>query len=104
MGVQFRTLFEDDLYFELAKHTNEMAAILKKGILELGYELVTNTSTNIIFTVLPNNVHSELSKLCYYEAEHPFDENNMEARFVTSWATPKEDVLELLRLLKELKE
>ena len=104
LGVQFRTLFEDDLYFELAKHTNEMAAILKKGILELGYELVTNTSTNIIFTVLPNNVHSKLSKLCYYEAEHPFDENNMEARFVTSWATPKEDVLELLRLLKELKE
>jgi threonine aldolase len=104
LGVQFKALFEDDLYFELAKHTNEMAAILKKGILELGYELVTNPSTNIIFTVLPNNVHSELSKLCYYEAEHPFDENNMEARFVTSWATPKEDVFELLRLLKELTE
>ena len=104
LGVQFKALFEDDLYFELAKHTNEMAAILKEGILELGYELVTNTSTNIIFTVLPSNVHDKLSKLCYYEAEHPFDENNMEARFVTSWATPKEDVFELLRLLKELTE
>lgn len=104
LGAQFKALFEDDLYFEIAKHTNEMAAILKNGILELGYELVTNPSTNLIFTVLPNSVHSKLSKLCYYEAEHPFDENNMEARFVTSWATPIEDVLELLRLLKELKE
>ncbi len=103
LGVQFKALFEDDLYFEIAKHTNEMATILKNGILELGYELVTNPSINLIFTILPNSVHNKLSKHCYYEAEHPYDENNMEARFVTSWATPKEDVLELLRLLKEFK-
>lgn len=104
LGVQFRALFEDDLYFEIAKHTNEMATILKEGILELGYELVTKPSTNLIFTILPNEIHNALSKLCYYEAEHPYDENNMEARFVTSWATPKADVLELLKLLKELKQ
>lgn len=103
LGVQFRALFEEDLYFEIAKHTNEMATILKNGIIELGYDLVTNPSTNLIFTILPNSVHDRLSKHCYYEAEHPYDENNMEARFVTSWATPKEDVLELLRLLKEFK-
>ena len=104
LGVQFRALFEDELYFEVAKHTNEMATILKEGILELGYELVTKPSTNLIFTILPNEIHNALSKLCYYEAEHPYDENNMEARFVTSWATPKADVLELLKLLKELKQ
>ena len=103
LGVQFKTLFEDDLYFEIAKYTNEMATVLKNGILELGYELVTNPSTNLIFTILPNSVHEKLSKHCYYEAEHPYDEKNMEARFVTSWATPKEDVLELLRLMKEFK-
>ena len=103
LGVQFRALFEDDLYFEMAKHTNEMAVILKNGILELGYELVTNPSTNLIFVILPNKIHNKLSTLCHYEAEHPYDENHMEARFVTSWATPKENVLELLRLLEELK-
>ncbi len=103
LGVQFKALFENDLYFEIAKHTNETAAFLKNGIVELGYEFVANPSTNLIFVILPNEVHNELSKHCYYEAEHPYDENNMEARFVTSWATPKEDVLELLRLLKELK-
>lgn len=103
LGVQFRALFEEDLYFEISKHTNAMATILKNGILELGYDLVTNPSTNLIFTILPNSVHDKLSKHCYYEAEHPYDENNMEARFVTSWATPKEDVLDLLRLLKEFK-
>lgn len=104
LGVQFKALFENDLYFEMAKHTNEMAVLLKEGVLELGYKLMTNPSTNLIFTILPNSIHEKLSKVCYYEAEHPYDENHMEARFVTSWATPKEDVLELLRLLKELKD
>lgn len=104
LGVQFKALFEDDLYFEIAKHTNEMATLLKNGVLELGYKLVAHPSTNLIFVVLPNNVHEKLQGLCHYEAEHPYDENNMEARFVTSWATPKDDVLELLKLLKDLKE
>lgn len=104
LGVQFKALFEDDLYFEIAKHTNEMASLLKNGILELGYTLVASPSTNLIFVVLPNSVHDKLKVFCHYEAEHPYDENSMEARFVTSWATPKEDVLELLKLLKELKE
>lgn len=103
LGVQFKALFEEDLYFEIAKHTNAMATLLKNGILELGYDLVINPSTNLIFTILPNGVHDKLSKHCYYEAEHPYDATSMEARFVTSWATPKEDVLELLRLLKEFK-
>ncbi len=103
LGVQFKALFEENLYFEIAKHTNEMATLLKNGILELGYKLVTQPSTNLIFTILPNDVHSELSKHCHYEAEHPYDANSMEARFVTSWATPKEDVLELLKLLKAFK-
>lgn len=104
LGVQFKALFEDDLYFKIAKHTNEMAMLLKNGVLELGYKLVTPPSTNLIFVVLPNSVHAKLKELCHYEAEQPYDENNMEARFVTSWATPKEDVLQLLKLLKDFKE
>jgi len=104
LGVQFKALFEDDLYFDMAKHTNAMATILKNGILELGYELVTDTATNLIFVILPNYIHHKLVNYCYYEAEHPYDENNMEARFVTSWATRVEDIQALLRLLKEFKQ
>ena len=103
LGIQFEEMFKDDLYFELSNHTNQMAQLLKDGILELGFSFVTESSTNLIFTVLPNKIHEELSKHCYYEAENPYDENNMEARFVTSWATPREDVEKLLELLKKLK-
>ena len=104
LGVQFEELFKDDFYFELSKHTNEMSKLLRSGIQSLGYDFVTASSTNITFVVLPNPIHAALSKQCYYEAEKPFDENNIEARFVTSWATPKEDVEKLLKLLADYKE
>ncbi len=103
LGVQFNELFTDNLYFDIAKHTNEMAELLKKGILDLGYELVFETSTNLIFVALPNDVHLKLSKECYYEAEKPYGEGAVEARFVTSFATKREDIDRLLELLKEYK-
>lgn len=103
LGIQFKTLFEDNLYFEIAKHTNLMAKRLKDGIEDLGYQLIAKPSSNLIFVALPNKVHAELSKHCYYEAEHPMDSDHMLARFVTSWATPESDVHTLLKLLKDFK-
>ncbi|PIE77227.1 MAG: hypothetical protein CSA13_00525 [Clostridiales bacterium] len=66
LGVQFDTLFTDDLFFRLGEHSNQMAQRLKKGILELGYQLMCPTSSNIIFVVLDNDIHRELSKLCLW--------------------------------------
>jgi len=103
LGLQFIELFKDDLYFELSRHTNEMAALLKNGIKNLGFQLVTEPSTNLIFTILPNKIHEELSKVCLYEAELPHDEFSMEARFVTSWNTKEEDITELLKHLSSIK-
>lgn len=102
LGIQFEEIFKDDLFFEISRHTNEMSSLLRNGLKNLGLGLVTESPTNLSFVVLPNYIHKELSKHCYYEAERPFDENNMEARFVTSWATPKEDVEKLIDLLGKL--
>ncbi len=101
LGVQFNALFTDDLFFKMGQHANEMASILKAGIIELGYQLMCPTTTNIIFVILNNEIHRELSKLCYYEAEKPYGDNSVEARFVTSWSTKREDVDKLLTLLKK---
>jgi len=103
LGIQFIEMFKDDLYFDLARHTNAMAHKLKEGIKALDYELIVEPSTNLIFTKLPNHVHKVLSKECYYEAELPFDKDHMEARFVTSWATDETSIDVLLNRLKELK-
>lgn len=104
LGIQFIELFKDGLIDTLAKHTNQMAILLKEGIKDLGFKLVAEPSTNLIFTILPNKIHEELQTLCQYEAEVPHDAHHIEARFVTSWATKEEDVHQLLALLKTLKE
>ena len=36
IGIQFLELFKDDIYFELAKHANDMAELLKMGIRKYG--------------------------------------------------------------------
>ena len=102
LGVQFKALFEADLYNEMGQHANDMAEILRNGISELGYSFFTNSTTNQIFPIFPNELVFELEKICSFEHEGPVDANFEAIRFVTSWATKKEDVLKLLEELKNL--
>jgi len=79
-----------------------MAEILRNGISDLGYSFLSNSPTNQIFPIFPNKLVFELEKLCSFEHEGPVDADFEAIRFVTSWATKKDDVLELLEVLKKL--
>ena len=39
LGIQFQTLFEDGLYWQISKHAIDMAMKLKKAFRECGYDL-----------------------------------------------------------------
>lgn len=103
LGLQFTELFKDDLFLEISKHTNEMAEILVNGLEKLEFKFISKPQTNLIFIALPYEIHKELQKYCYYEAENPYDEKHIEARFVTSFATPKKDAEKFLEILAEIK-
>ncbi len=62
LGIQFEELFRDDLYFELAKHANKMALMLKAAIVDEGYKFLTESFTNQQFPILPNNLIEKLSE------------------------------------------
>lgn len=102
LGIQFKTLFESDLYHEMGKHANDMSEILRDGIKDLGYAFFSNSTTNQIFPIFPNQMVLELEKICSFEHEGPVGDTHEAIRFVTSWATPKEDVFKLLEQLKKL--
>ena len=53
LGIQFLELFKDDLYFDLARHANEMADILSKEISSTGYNFLTHSPSNQIFSYIP---------------------------------------------------
>lgn len=48
LGIQFDTLFTDDLYFKIAAHADKLAMKLKNAFLEKGYKMyfvLTRTSS-----------------------------------------------------------
>lgn len=99
LGIQFDTLFTNDLYMEISKNAIETANKLKKALLDKGYQLFLDSPTNQIFVVLENETMKKLGEVVKFSFWEKYDETHMVVRFATSWATKMEDVEELITLL-----
>mgnify|MGYP003300694761 CR=1 FL=1 len=98
-GIQFDTLFTDDLYFQISRHAIDMAELLKKGFQEKGYQFYMDSPTNQQFIVLKDEVLMRLKKQVVCSFWEKPDEDHTVVRFATSWATRKEDIEKLMELL-----
>lgn len=99
LGLQFDTLFTDDLYFKISKNAIDRAKELKEIFIKKGYKFFVNSPTNQQFVVLENSKLEELRKkvaVCFWQK---IDDNHTAVRFATSWATTKEEIKELETLL-----
>ena len=92
LGVQFRELFKDDLFFDLAKHANNMANLLASGIKDCGHELQNEPQSNMIMPILPRSLIEKLNQKYGFYTWTPIDEERAAVRLVTSWATSEETV------------
>lgn len=102
LGIQFSTLFEDDLYFKMSKHADEMAILIKKALIEKGYPFLIESSTNQQFPIMPNTVLKKLKKNYVYSYWQRIDDTHSAVRFCTSWATKEENVVKLVEDIKTL--
>ena len=101
IGVQFKALFKDDLYDELAIRANAMARILADGIIALGYEFLFPVETNLIIPVFPATIAEKMHDLYdFYDWQDLGDEKAV--RLLTSWATTEDVITEFLADLKEI--
>ena len=98
-GVQFDTLFTDDLYVKIADNAIKTATVLRGALLEKGYKLLIDSPTNQIFPILSNEKLEALSEKVVFEWWEPYDEEHSVVRFATSFATKMSDVEELIKLL-----
>jgi threonine aldolase len=103
LGIQFLELFRDDLYFDLAKHSNHMAKLLRDGITEAGYSFLTNSPSNQIFPILPDELIERLQEKYSFYIWQKIDDHSSAIRLVTSWATSEEKVLEFIHFMKSFK-
>lgn len=102
LGIQFMTLFEDDLYMRISHHADRLADRLRDAFAEAGYPFLTENTTNQIFPILPDTVMNVLKEKYGFNYEKRVDETHSAVRFCTSWATRPEDVeclVEDIRLL-----
>ena len=99
LGVQFDTLFTDDLYFEISRHAIEMAGKLKALLKKKGYEFFLESPTNQQFIILRNDVYERLKKQVAISFWEKPSETETVVRFATSWATTDEELERLEEIL-----
>ncbi len=104
LGLQFKTLFENDLYYSISAHADQKADKIRKTLADLGYKLYLPGTTNQVFVTLPDKLLAELGKEFTFAVWEKADENHTTVRFCTSWATTDENVDALCAEIKNLSE
>lgn len=102
LGLQFDTLFTDDLYWEISRHAIALAEKLRAAFEEKGYPYLVPNRTNQIFVILPDEHLQKLGEKFGYCYDHQVDETHSAVRFCTSWATKEENVDALIQSIQKL--
>ncbi len=98
-GLQFDTLFSDNLYYEIGKRGIDAAITIRKALIEKGYTLSFNSPTNQIFITLTKEQAARLAEKVNLGFWENIDEHHCIMRIATSWATQDKDVEALINLL-----
>ena len=99
LGIQFDTLFTNDLYMTVSRHAIRMADLMRSIFREKDYEFFMETTTNQIFVTLTDQRKAELEKECVLSFWEKPDATHTVVRFATSWATTEEDIRALEAIL-----
>ena len=96
LGIQFKVLFQDDLYVDISRHALKMAKRLQEGFESKGIHMHYPSPTNQLFPVLTTEQIDELSRKYAFQPWEELDEDRKVIRFCTSWSTKENDVEALI--------
>ncbi|MCH3914543.1 MAG: aminotransferase class I/II-fold pyridoxal phosphate-dependent enzyme [Acidaminococcaceae bacterium] len=99
LGVQFDTLFTDNLYLNISKHAIDMAEALKKLFKSKNIKFFLESPTNQQFIILENTKAAELAKEVTLNFWEKYDETHTVYRFATCWSTTEADLAALNKIL-----
>lgn len=99
LGVQFDTLFTDDLYFKISRHAMDMAVQLKKIFKDKGFKFFIDSPTNQLFIIMDNKTIKKLQKKVAFRFWEKYDDTHDVVRFVTSWSTTEADINKLREII-----
>lgn len=99
LGLQFDTLFSEELYLRLSRHAVEMGERMKEIFREKGYAFFMESPTNQQFFIVENQKMEELKKKVVFDFWETYDAEHTVIRFCTSWATSEEALVALREAL-----
>lgn len=102
LGIQFDTLFTDNLYFKVSEHAIKMAIRIRSIFTKHGIKIAYNSPTNQQFVSLSPTLYDALSKNVAFEIWERKSDDEIICRFVTSWATKEAEIEELDKELSKL--
>ena len=101
MGVQFEGLFENDNYVKYCRQAVKNADTIRNALTEKGVEFESNASDTQTFAIFSKEQYLALEKDFDFGGA-TFKGEKAYARICTSWATPNENVEELLQAISKL--
>ena len=96
LGIQFETLFEDGLYYQISKRAVDMAMRLRDAFRAQGIPFLADSVTNQQFPILTRAQQARLAEKYAYSYWTAVDEDRDAVRFCTSWATTAENLAALI--------
>ena len=100
IAAQFEAYLQDDLWLQLAAHSNEMANYMASGIRKLdGVTLTCQPQANGLFAVMPREAIERLRKEYFF---YDWDEERNEVRWMCSFDTTREDIDCFIAALKRI--
>ena len=95
LGIQFETLFTDNLYFEMAAHADRLAERIHEAFAAKGIPFHVDSPTNQQFPILTDAQREVLDRDFVSDFWVRLDDNHCCVRYCTSWAT-REEAVDLL--------
>lgn len=95
LGIQFETLFTDDLYMTISRHAVTLAMQIKETLLAKGIPLYYDSYTNQQFPILTKEQTDILKNDYSFSLWTDLPDGRNVVRLCTSWATTQQHVTQL---------
>ncbi|MGE5395530.1 MAG: threonine aldolase family protein [Candidatus Saccharibacteria bacterium] len=100
VSAQFLAYFENDLWKKNAAHSNRMAKLLEQEVKKIpAIQLTQEVNANGVFAIVPREIIAQLQEKYFF---YIWDEHRSEVRWMTSFDTQEEDILNFTALIKSL--
>lgn len=102
LGLQFSTLFTDNLYFDISQHAIDEAMRIKAALQTKGVNFLIDSPTNQQFPIFSKEQLATLTDDFMFSVWQQMEDGRIAVRICTSWATRRENVDSLIAAIERL--